>query len=195
MNYWDNRYKNGGTSGQGSIGELRSWKWNIIKKYNGIRESVIDIGCGDMSFWENNKLPLNYIGIDFSDVIIQKNIKKYPKSQFYTKSSASTPLHICADTVICFDMLFHIMNDSDYIQTLQNICTYSNNQIFIYTWIINPLPKKWIFFETLSDTYEKYYNPIIILKIILNNGFILKNLETNNIDKYGAMFIFEKECS
>lgn len=190
MNYWDNRYKTGGTSGCGSIGELRDWKWGIIKKYHPELTSVIDIGCGDMRFWENQPLPEIYTGIDISETIIKRNQEKYPQGNFKVVSSTET-MNLEADTVFCFDMLFHIMEKDEYIKTLENCCNYSKKYIFIYTWLINPL-KKWIFFEAEMDSYERYYDPILLYGTIKSKGFSCIACEQNTIDLYGAMFIFTK---
>ena len=190
MNYWDNRYKTGGTSGCGSIGELRDWKWGIIKKYNPELTSVIDIGCGDMRFWENQPLPKNYTGIDISETIINRNKQKYPQGDFRVSSSTKV-MEITAETVFCFDMLLHIMEKDEYVKTLENCCIYSEKYIFIYTWLINPL-KKWIFFETDKDSYEKYYDPILLYGTLKSKGFTCIACERNTIDPYGAMFIFKK---
>jgi ubiquinone/menaquinone biosynthesis C-methylase UbiE len=190
MNYWDNRYQTGGTSGCGSIGELRDWKWGIIKKYNPELTSVIDIGCGDMRFWDNQPLPSDYTGIDISETIIKRNKQKYPEGKFNVASSTEL-LPITSDSVFCLDMLFHIMEKDDYIKTLENCCIYSKKYIFIYTWLINPL-KKWIFFEKEKDSYERYYDPILLQGITTSKGFSCIAREQNTIDKYGAMFIFKK---
>ena len=190
MNYWDNRYKTGGTSGCGSIGALRDWKWEIIKKYNPELTSVIDIGCGDMRFWEKQSLPADYTGIDISETIIERNKKKYPQGKFKVMSSAEL-IEFTAETVFCFDVLFHIMDFDEYIKTLENCCKYSTNFIFVYTWLINPL-KKWIFFETDRDSYERYYHPMFLYGTLESKEFSCIAREQNTIDSYGAMFIFKK---
>ena len=47
--YWENRYKNNETSGDGSYGKLALFKSsiinNFIKDYN--IKSILDLGCGD----------------------------------------------------------------------------------------------------------------------------------------------------
>jgi len=52
MDYWERHYSKGGSSGPGSIGNYRSWKWNTILEFENSIDDVIDIGCGDLSFWE-----------------------------------------------------------------------------------------------------------------------------------------------
>ena len=78
--YWNKRYANGLTSGDGSIGCLKDFKWGIIDKYVGdiSQKSVIDVGCGDLSFWEGKDCD-EYTGIDISNVVIEHNKEKAKK--------------------------------------------------------------------------------------------------------------------
>lgn len=166
-NYWDQRYCKGGISGEGSIGDYRDWKWHIIKKYTDKLEnlnSVIDIGCGDLSFWEG-KTCKKYIGMDVSKTIIEKNIVKKPEWTFFC-NSADIRKDIKSNCVFCFDILFHIMDDNTYEKILKNVISYSQNMIFIYTWIRNPL----------NDTVVKR---AIRHKRIANNH---RNFSLNNSD-------------
>lgn len=71
-NYWEKRYSIGGSSGKGSIGKERAWKWSIIDNYSPNIQNVIDVGCGDLSFWSNRECK-DYTGIDMSETIIEKN--------------------------------------------------------------------------------------------------------------------------
>ncbi len=62
MGYWEELYKKGGSSGEGSIGESR--KWETIDKYVKSVDDVIDVVCGDRSFWEGTNFPDHYTGIE-----------------------------------------------------------------------------------------------------------------------------------
>lgn len=76
--YWDARYRSKRTSGVGSIGENRAWKWKQIETYVKVsNRSVLDIGCGDLSFWEGRKCA-SYVGLDFSPTIIERTRKARP---------------------------------------------------------------------------------------------------------------------
>lgn len=75
--YWENRYRKGGTSGAGSTGEYRKWKWGIIESYVGNVDDVLDVGCGDLSFWEGRDCP-KYLGLDISPTIIEKDRQLRP---------------------------------------------------------------------------------------------------------------------
>lgn len=61
--YWETRYGRGGTSGSGSIGVGRTWKWKVIGEMirshspellesDDSLSKIIDVGCGDLSFWD-----------------------------------------------------------------------------------------------------------------------------------------------
>ena len=49
--YWEIHYHLGGTSGAGSVDKYRAWKWEAITTYLPKVEHVVDVGCGDLSFW------------------------------------------------------------------------------------------------------------------------------------------------
>lgn len=120
--YWNKRYKVGGTSGKGSIGQERSEKWDIINQYvdmTGLR--VLDIGCGDLSFWEGRAIPEDYIGADVSDEIIRKNRQKYPTKKFI-RSNGQNLENIPVDVVLCLDVLFHLKK-SDFFELLKRLDT------------------------------------------------------------------------
>lgn len=211
--YWEGRYRKGGTSGKGSIGELRDWKWKIIEDNIGQPNDVIDVGCGDISFWEGRDCQ-KYIGIDISPTILRKNQEKRPKWRFI-ETSADAYQNISATHVFCFDVLFHIMDDVVFSKILSNIAIYSNEWIFIYTWKSNPLQEDQInkhqYCQQLREGkiltaiksrklsnidsdghYQRFRNFFDYIPIIESRGFKTISIEENNIDQYGAMFIFKK---
>lgn len=189
--YWEKRYAAGGNSGNGSIGELRDWKWGIIKKYVDPIHDVIDVGCGDMSFWENERVPNGYIGIDGSYSVIQKNREKYPNATFHY-GNAEFAIHDTAPVVFCFDMLFHVMEDTEYSEILYNLGKYTTEILFIYTWISNPI-KKFYFFSADRDEYERFHDPNEMCRILKSLGFFHPVVFTSKLDAVGAMFVFRKK--
>lgn len=203
--YWDSRYRAGGTSGPGSIGSLREWKWSVLEKQGGPLQNVIDVGCGDLSFWDGRDCD-HYTGIDISPTIQRRNKIARPYWKFATRSADQLIPGLEADTVLCLDMLFHIMDDSTYRKILENLCHYSTNQIFIYTWINNPFTTlraklravrlnhtlKPLIDSTTDGKYQKYRDFLTYLPVFQNNGFLLIANEQTEINPYGAMFIFQK---
>jgi hypothetical protein len=192
MNYWDKRYASGGNSGCGSIGKLRDAKWKWIQVFVDPIKDVIDVGCGDLSFWEGKQLPDGYIGIDGSEVIIGRNKRKHPNNIFY-KAQSSESLGLTAPVVFCFDMLFHIMDDDIYKKTIENLCSISSEYIFIYTWMKNPILKAFGILKTKRSEYECYRDPMEMCRAIETNGFKVVLVTGNkDVDPYGVMFVFRR---
>jgi SAM-dependent methyltransferase len=146
-NYWETRYGKGGSSGAGSIGGSRRWKWNLIHSYAANVDDVIDIGCGDLRFWEDHEIDLpesfRYFGLDISSTIVQHNRTSHPTWIFHV-GNASCPIPgLQGRIVLCLDVLFHIMDDDAFVGILENLCHYSLDWIFIFTWWRNPFSFGW----------------------------------------------------
>ena len=136
--YWNNRYESGGTSGSGSYGKLAEFKAEVINKLikeNNINK-VIEFGCGD-----GNQLKLinynEYIGLDISKEAINKCneiFKDDISKEFYTYIPGNFNSNLKnMDMVVCLDVLYHIVDDKDYINTLNDIFSISSEYIVLYT--------------------------------------------------------------
>jgi SAM-dependent methyltransferase len=127
--YWDNRYKklsnNGNVlygSGMGSVGEAVTKRIALLKKHCTDIKSVLDVGCGDLNvgFDIMELYPdAYYLGLDSSRYLIEAlrrqynyvNLRYINNSEFYYPS----------DLVVCFDVLYHIMDDEDYERMLKSL--------------------------------------------------------------------------
>ncbi|MCX6648462.1 MAG: hypothetical protein NTV61_03635 [Candidatus Bathyarchaeota archaeon] len=207
--YWNDRHQRGRSSGAGSIGLIREWKWAVIQSTTSSRvDHVIDYGCGDLSFWGNYNCE-DYVGIDVSPAILERNRKLRPGWQFYTPSSVgeTEPRPI----VLCLDVLFHILPEKDFTDILENLCSLSTRYIFVYTWKMTPFSFSYLFRQAVrerrlegvikalrylknSDTdgkYEKFRPMSDYFTLFERRGFI--NVDTlTRVDDLGAMYIFEK---
>lgn len=138
--YWDKRYGEGGDSGLCSVGKLGKWRWGHIKKNVKLKnKTVLDVGCGDLRFWEGIKHK-NYTGLDISSVIIEKNIILRPGWQFLYADASTLQLEGRFDVVLCFEMLFHIMSEEAYIGILENLNQWTGEMLFISCWSERPKP-------------------------------------------------------
>jgi len=211
MNFdWNEHYEKGGKSGEPEDYKIsRPWKKDIISHYYDLKtESIIDIGCGDLQFWDN-ELPPHYTGVDISPVIIQKNKVVHPEATFLVSNAASA-LDISADTVVCFDMLWHILDDNEYIKILTNMKKYSKKYIIIYTWnrnifgedlyhriltaFINFRQGKGLSFKIIDGdgSYQKYRDFMKIAVPIFAPEFKLLHRHTNAHWTFGTMYIFKR---
>ena len=137
--YWDAHYRNGGASG--AVEDYRRTaerKRAIIQRYITLgKDSVLDLGCGDLRFWDNIPLDDWYLGVDISQTVIERNREKYPDARFDTRPIADNRWR--ADAVVCFDVLYHIMDDDEYQRTINNITESAKRYAFVGTWVFNPL--------------------------------------------------------
>ena len=134
--YWEDRYRLGDKGGAGCSGRRKEWRWRVIEKYAPRVEDVIDVGCGELSFWSGRDCE-RYMGIDISRTALERNRRNRPKWDFI-QASASTPLHAKAEVVFCFDVLFHIMDRTEYYSAIENLISYTGRWLFISTWDVNP---------------------------------------------------------
>ena len=145
--YWERHYVRGGVSGEGSLGKNREWKWSIINLYAKEFDDVIDVGCGDLRFWEPRETSLpnrfRYLGLDISPTVIQRNRTSHPSWSFRACDAATPIPGVNGKIVLCLDLLFHIMDDASYLHILENLCRYSHEWIFVFTWCRNPFNLHW----------------------------------------------------
>ena len=112
--YWNNRYDGGGTSGYGSYNEQLEKKLNWITPLD--YKTITEVGCGDFNFGMHllARHPARYLGLDISDVVIKKNRELYDGIPFAIMRH-DVP---SGDLLMCVDVLFHILDDRDYANTL-----------------------------------------------------------------------------
>jgi len=182
-NLWDTRYRQKGTSGPGSIGENRSWKWKYIDQFVDVsKKSVLDIGCGDLSFWEGRNCE-SYVGLDFSEFAIERNRTNRPSWTFYC-GDASEKHDFSGEVAFCFDVLFHIMSEEKYERILANLAKWTKKRLFIYTWWKSPFGS--------SNTDDKYQ----YFRSLMKSVDILAPLKIVNETKHteiGALYVFKKQ--
>lgn len=214
-NYWDFNYQQGFTSGPGSIGPVREFKWAILNKSGANLQHVIDVGCGDTSFW-GNKSCQKYLGIEQSKYQCGRNRILHPDWGFVcipAETLLSDKIK-SAPTVFCIDVLFHILGSVEYLQILRNLASYSTEYIFIYTWKYNPFlsqPKLRsaivtnlkaghfgiafkIFFDSVCTTdyeYQKYRDLSLDFSALLPFTLV-EEVYDSTIDPYGCMYIFRR---
>lgn len=131
MNYWENRYKNGGNSGAGSYGKLAEWKGKIVSDF--IKEknikSIIDFGCGDGNQLKYIDIPKDckYIGTDISKTALKICDKNYP-DKLFVQSIVGT-----ADLCLSLDVIFHLTNKLDFLDYMDDLVDSAEKYIIIYS--------------------------------------------------------------
>ena len=185
LEYWERRYSQGGDSGFGSIGQHREWKWYIIKGYEKDIDDVIDVGCGDLRFWEGRDCQ-KYTGIDISQTIIERNKLARPHWNFICANIRDF-LSLKGKVVLCIDVLYHIASTEDFVSTIQNLVKYTTDWLFIYTMISNP------FFPKDTDGLYQFFRPLSLVRPILEKELILLAICRTPFDINSGFFIFRRK--
>ena len=195
--FWNEKYAKGEISGQGSIGIYRNWKWNKIRKVVGLDiNSLIDVGCGDLRFWNHpaakrvlKKRIFKYIGIDISSEIIERNAKKYPNLKFVCSPAHLEINRVRSEIVFVLDLLFHIMDKGEFELIIENCCRYTNNFLVIYSWCRNPFG-----LGLVSDGVSQYYRNLEDYRHIFNrNDLALIREYKVPYDPYGKMYFYKRD--
>ena len=96
-------------------------------------------------------------------------------------------LPVSGKVVLCLDVLFHILDQDAYSQTIQNICAYSEERVFVHTWHKNPLGNR------SSDGLYLAFRPLD-KELFSRAGFdcVAEETSPSNVNPYGAMFVFKR---
>ena len=196
--YWDELYKAGGNSGEGSYSILAEFKAEIINMF--VKEqnikSVIEFGCGDGNQLKLMKYP-NYTGLDVSPTIISKNIEyfngDYTKSFFVYNSNAfeDNERKFKADLALSLDVIYHILEDDIYEKYMNHLFNASDKFVIIYSSNIDSPPNHHERDHMFSKWVEKKRPDWKLLKFIPNKYPSDKNdpVNTSKADFY----IYEKQ--
>lgn len=132
--YWENRYKQNGTSGAGSYGLLAVFKKDVVNDFiesNNI-VTVGDFGCGDA-----NQLKLfncdKYVGYDVSETVINKcrSEFKYDESKsFYLISEYNSEKY---DLTLSLDIIYHLVEDDVFEDYMNRLFYSSKKYVIIYS--------------------------------------------------------------
>lgn len=124
--FWDERYSEDPEkgSGPGSRGEFLALKNKLIRQVlgNGQYTTVLDIGCGDIAILDGLEIT-EYVGVDISSVVVEKNRKLRPEWQFLCEDLTGQFVPQAADLVLCLDVLIHQRNRSAYSMILSKALT------------------------------------------------------------------------
>ena len=129
--YWETRYRHGGTSGAGSRGRLAAFKADFVNGFvaaNAV-DGVLDLGCGDGHLLSLLHVPA-YIGVDVSHTALACCITRFPRHRF-------VPFHaldasVTADLAMSLDVVFHLVDDSVFARYMGALFAHARRFVLVY---------------------------------------------------------------
>lgn len=131
-NYWEQRYRAGGTSGAGSRGALAEWKATFINTFirdNAIAD-VLEFGCGDGHVLSLLRVPA-YTGTDASPSALAQCARRFPQHRFLALPDVAPTLS--ADLVLSIDVIFHLTEDTVFMQHLHDVFSHARRFVVIHS--------------------------------------------------------------
>ena len=136
--YWEDRYKLGGTSGSGSYGRLAAFKADFLNAL--VREheisSVVEFGCGDGAQLQLAKYPI-YTGFDVSPKAIEICTTKFEGNttyDFYLVGSRNFYEFDTADLALSLDVIYHLIEDDVFETYMGKLFASAERFVVIYAY-------------------------------------------------------------
>jgi len=132
--YWQNRYANGDNSGHGSVGELATFKAEVLNDLVIRRDlrSVIEFGCGDGRQLKLFSFP-QYVGFDVStyaldlcrEAFSDDNTKRFRNLDEYRDDKA--------DLALSLDVIQHLVEDTVFTEHMRKLFGSARQCVAIYS--------------------------------------------------------------
>jgi SAM-dependent methyltransferase len=132
--YWEGRYRSGGTSGPGSYGDLATFKAEVLNAFvasEGI-QSVIEFGCGDGHQLSLARYP-RYLGLDVSPAAIATCKRLFagdPSKEFRTVQEYAGEK---ADAALSLDVIYHLVEDDVFDRYMAALFDGARKWVVIYS--------------------------------------------------------------
>jgi SAM-dependent methyltransferase len=138
--YWEDRYTSGGNSGDGSFGDLASFKANVLNRFveTASIQSVIEFGCGDGSQLDFASYPA-YVGLDVSPKAISMCTERFASDAsktFALYPSAEVKVGIdpyIADAALSLDVMYHLVEDDVFFAYVADLFSAALRWVVIYS--------------------------------------------------------------
>lgn len=133
--YWERRYRRGGTSGRGSSGRAAAFKAEVLNAF--VREkgilSVVEFGCGDGRQLALADYP-RYTGVDVSRTAVERCRRRFagdPAKAF--RHTSEVPEDLSADLTLSLEVIFHLVEDEAFRDHLAQLFGAARRCVVIYS--------------------------------------------------------------
>ena len=130
--YWEQRYRAGGTSGTGSYGHMAAFKADFINSFvveNGIAD-VLDLGCGDGNLLSLLQVPA-YVGVDVAPTALACCVARFPQHRFLPFSALDAS--VGAELALSIDVIFHLVEDGEFARYMHALFAHATRFVLIHS--------------------------------------------------------------
>ena len=183
--------------------QRRDWippDFKLFSQYIKQEDKVLDIGCGNGRLKEIMLENTDYYGIDFSEGMIERAKKRYPKAKFFQTKPFEFPFDDNSfDKVFCLSVLHHIPSKSFRIKFLKEIkrVLKPKGELFLTVWDLEDNKKarkllfKYTMFKLLGKTKLDFKD--IFYPFKNSKGEILMQRYVHNFSLKELKELLEKE--
>ena len=198
--YWEERYRAGGTSGSGSYGRLAKFKSEILNDFLKSHpvQTVIEFGCGD----GNQLLYMNYpeyVGIDVSSDALGRAAKKFKKDstkQFFLSGSSefkASGKDTGNDLSLSLDVIYHLVEDEVFHQYMTELFAASGKFVIVYASNMDRPPDNHVRHRKFTNWVDAHAAQWELIETI-NNRFPY-DVENPNETSWADFFIFQRNLN
>jgi SAM-dependent methyltransferase len=132
--YWEARYRTGGTSGAGSYGRLAQFKADFVNEFvaDNMIAGVLDLGCGDGNLLSLLNLPA-YTGVDVSATALTRCADRFGHRLKYAfvlldHLDSTAP----AELSLSIDVIFHLTEDTVFERHMSDLFGRATRFVIVY---------------------------------------------------------------
>lgn len=166
--FWNRRYETDLVkgSGPGSRNENLLLKGSIIKETidQYAINTVLDIGCGDIEILQDVTVE-HYLGIDLSEIIIQRNKILRPHWTFVCADLAKGYDPPSADLVLCLDVLIHQQSNRNYQMVLAKAMRAARKVGLVSGYSKRAMGWNVFYYEPLEESVRRMHPEALIEKL------------------------------
>jgi len=187
--YWEDRYKAGGTSGAGSYGHRAMVKAQVVNTLLQVLRinSVVELGCGDGAQLKRMHYR-KYVGVDVSRTIVERVRQEFRKDvtkSFVLNDGSPSALAkvnaLRADMSVSLEVIFHLTEEAVLGQYLASLFTIARRFVLIMssdredgenkdshvrhwpvTAIVNATQPQWTLLETVDFPTDHSFSKFLL---------------------------------
>ncbi len=192
--YWEERYRSGGSSGAGSYNNLAEFKARILNDFvmkNEI-QLVVEWGCGDGNQLSLAEYPL-YVGFDVSKEVIGRCKKIFAEDQtksFFWSGSPDFESDIVGDLALSLDVIYHLVEDDVFELYMRRLFGSSAKYVCIYSCDFEKEHAKHVKCRKFTEYVDNNFNEWK-LKTIIKNDYPYDETKPNTTS-WSDFYIYEK---